>query len=99
VEGFKIHNICLDKLIDSIDEVRKKRHQPVDKNGLMLIESYNTADAEEIIRILGLTDIKDRTMEGLKDKLDDLSLTLSCFTQEELEFALDAEGNLGLYLR
>jgi len=98
VEGFKINNICLDKLIESIDAARKNGHDTADKNGRILVESYNTSEAEEIIRILGLHDIKERTFEGVRDKLDDLSLTLSCFTQEELVFDFSEQGKLGLYL-
>jgi hypothetical protein len=98
MEGFKIYNICLDKLTESIDAVRKGDCEMIHMDGRILVESYKTADVEEIIRILGLHDIKERNKEGLRDKLDDLSLTLSCFTQEELEFDFSEQGELGLYL-
>jgi hypothetical protein len=98
MEGFKIHNICLDKLTERIDEARIGSEVRSDKDGRILLESYNTSDIDEIIRIIGISDLRDRTIEGLLEKLEDLSLTLSCFTQEDLIFAFSEQGDLGLYL-
>lgn len=90
----KIYGLCLERLRHQI----KKAKEKVSISGDCLLESYNTGDIDDIIDILELYDLEERSYEGLMQKLDDLSYTISLLTQEKLFFAFTEEGHLGLYL-
>jgi|GEM_PF-743265 len=99
MEGLKIYGLCLERLRHQIEIAKYGCHDNrYQLEGWVLLESYQTNKEEEIIDILDLYDIEDRTCTGVKDRLDDLALTVSVFARETLRFDLTHDGNLGLYL-
>ncbi|MCL4536802.1 MAG: hypothetical protein M1610_04335 [Nitrospirae bacterium] len=91
----KIYGLCLERLKYQIKNTRQRSTGDKD---IILLECYNTGDLDDIIDILELYDIEERTFEGLREKLEDLSYTVSALTRETLFFDLTQEGHLGLYL-
>lgn len=90
----KIYGLCLERLRHQI----KKARENGAITGNYLLEGYNTADIDDIIDILELYDLEERSYDGLMQKLDDLAYTVSVLTQEKLFFDFTEEGHLGLYL-
>lgn len=90
----KIYGLCLERLSHQIKKAREKVAITED----YLLEGYNTADIDDIIDILELYDLEERSYDGLMQKLDDLAYTVSVLTQEKLFFDFTEEGHLGLYL-
>lgn len=90
----KIYGLCLERLRHQIKKAREKDSI----SGDYLLECYNTGDIDEIIDILELYDLEERSYSGLMQKLDDLAYTVSLLTQEKLFFDFTEEGHLGLYL-
>jgi len=93
----KFYGLCLERLRFQVGNA-KKRITVTDRicEGLLL-ESYNTSDPEEIIDILELYDIEDRSLSGVLEKLDDVACTVSLLLREKIGFGLTANGDLGLY--
>jgi hypothetical protein len=96
----KIYGLCLERLKYQIGNA-KERTAEKDiheyRNGFLL-ESYNTGDIDDIIDILELYDLEERTLERLREKLGDLAYTVSLLMRERLFFDFTREGHLGLYL-
>lgn len=90
----KIYGLCLERLRYQIKKAREKGSI----SGDYLLEGYNTGEIDEIIDILELYDLEERSYHGLMQKLDDLAYTVSLLTQENLFFDFTEEGHLGLYL-
>lgn len=97
-EGVKIYGLCLERI----------RHQTLkaetrlrEATGICparyLLESYNTGNVEEIIDILELYDVDERTREGVDLKLEDLAWTVSLLVKKTLVFGYTGNGHLGLY--
>lgn len=99
MEGVKIYGLCLERIRHQIGNAKSKtfvdRTAPADR---VLLESYNTGDVEDLIDILELYDINDRTMEGVLEKLEELAFTVSNLARESLSFDITADGHMGLYL-
>ncbi len=93
----KIYNVCLQRVKFQITSA-KLRYGGLPAGGSVILESYNTGDLDEIVDILEIYDLEDRTAEGLLDKLDDLAYTVSVLVKERVSYAYDDFGNLGLYL-
>jgi len=98
MEAAKIYGLCLERMTHQIIQAKQKACWGWKHNGLILLESYNTSDIEDIIDILELYDIEVRTPEGLKKKLADLAYTISELMREVLFFDYTEEGHIGLYL-
>ena len=98
MEAAKISGLCLGRIAHQIRIANQRISGGHPHNGLILLESYNTGDIEDIIDILELYDIEARTNEGLKEKLEDLAYTVSEFMREVLFFDYTEEGHMGLYL-
>ena len=97
MEGAKIYGLCLERLKHQIRNAQGKVHgTPLQER--VILEGYNTGDIEEIIDILELYDIEDRSLQGLQERLDDLAYTVSVLTNETLFFGFTDEGHLGIYL-
>ncbi|MCL5062632.1 MAG: hypothetical protein M1443_05415 [Nitrospirae bacterium] len=95
----KIYGLCLERLKHQINNARQRtKDGTCTYNDLILLECYNTGDLDDIIDILELYDIGERTFEGVMEKLNDLAYTVSALTRETLFFDLTQEGHLGLYL-
>lgn len=98
MEAAKIYGLCLERLAHQTRIAKQRINGRHLNNGKVLLESYNTADIEDIIDILELYDIEARTDEGLKEKLEDLAYTVSELMREVLFFDYTEEGHMGLYL-
>jgi hypothetical protein len=99
MEGAKIYGLCIERLKHQINNARGR----VEKEGVQyedryLLESYNTGELDDIIDILELYDIEDRTLELVHEKLEELAYTVSVLTRETLTFGYTYKGHLGLYL-
>lgn len=90
----KIYGLCLERLGYQI----KKAKESGSKSSEYLIECYNTGDIDDIIDILELYDLEERSYDELMQKLDDLAYTVSILTQEKLYFDFTEEGHLCLFL-
>lgn len=90
----KIYGLCLERLRYQI----KRAKENDSKSGEYLLEGYNTGDIDDIIDILELYDLEERSYDGLMQKLEDLADTVSILTQEKLYFDFTEEGHLGLFL-
>jgi hypothetical protein len=93
----KIYGLCLKRLNYQIN-VAKSRNGKEHHQEKIILESYNTGELDEVIDILELYDIEERTPEGIKEKLNDLAYTISVISHETLTFDFDRNGHLGLYL-
>lgn len=99
MEGSKIYGLCLERLKYQIDNARVRFGGALSRHtDLVLLESYNTGDREDIIDILELYDLEEHTPERLNEKLEELSYTASLLLRETLMFDYTDKGHLGLYL-
>jgi len=98
MEGVKIYGLCLERLKFQILRAKERVSQEASSHCRPLLESYMTGDIGEIIDILELYDMEDRTGEHLREKLGELAYTISVLTKEDLSFDYADDGNLGLYL-
>lgn len=99
MEGLKIYGLCLERLKYQITIARKRRGS--ERPGYperVLLECYNTGEPDDIIDILELYDVKDRTSADVHEKLEDLAYTVSELVRETVLFDYTDEGHLGLYL-
>ena len=98
MDDAKIYNVCLMRVKHQIVKAKERIGGGSLPQGSIILESYNTGDIEEIIDILEIYDIEDRTGEGLIAKLEDLAYTASMLVRDTIAFDYDEKGNLGLYL-
>jgi hypothetical protein len=94
----KIYNVCLQRVKFQITNAMQRLNNDTPPSGRLILESYNTGDIEEIIDILEIYDLEDRTLAGLAEKLEDLAYTVSALVRKKIAFDYDEKGNLGLYL-
>lgn len=94
----KIYNVCLQRVKFQITNAKLRLNGAVPPGGWLALESYNTGAIEDIIDLLEIYDLEDRTPEGLSEKLEDLAYTVSVLVREKIAFAYDQKGNLCLYL-
>ncbi|MBI5847969.1 MAG: hypothetical protein HZB31_08480 [Nitrospirae bacterium] len=98
MDDAKIYNVCLMRVKFQITNAKQRLDGMVPPGGKVALESYNTGDIEDIIDILEIYDLEDRTQDGLGQKLEDLAYTVSVLVRETVAFDYDLKGNLGLYL-
>jgi len=98
MDDAKIYNVCLQRVKFQITNAKQRPNSTFPSGGSVALESYNTGDIEDIIDILEIYDLDDRTREGLSEKLEDLAYTVSLLVKEKIVFDYDPKGNLGLYL-
>lgn len=98
MDDAKIYNVCLMRVKFQITNAKQRLDNTFRSGGRLFLESYNTGDIEEIIDILEIYDLDDRTPEGLSQKLEDLAYTVSVLVREKIVFDYDLKGNLGLCL-
>ena len=96
-DSIKIYGLCLERLKGQIRKARS-REAAETRPAQVILESYNTGDLEEIVDILELYDLEEKTPESLKEKLADLAYTVSVLTGEALSFSYDEDGHLALCL-
>jgi hypothetical protein len=99
MEEVKIYGLCLERLKYQIGNAKEKADNYVSSTGeRLLLESYNTAEVDDIIDILELYDVEERTARHIEEKLEELAYTVSLLLRESLSFGLTDDGHLGLYL-
>jgi hypothetical protein len=97
MDEVKIYGLCLGRIKYQLTIAGKKHAETSSAQGNVLLESYCTSNIDDLIDILDLYDIEDRTWDGLMNKLDDLAQTVSALMRKTLMFAITDEGHLGLY--
>jgi hypothetical protein len=97
LKDFKLYGLCIERLKHQIRLARDRERMPSDRKNIVL-ESYLTGDPEEIIDLLELYDIKDRSLAGVMEKLDELAADASLFVHETLAFDMDENGELCICL-
>lgn len=99
MEGVKIYGLCLERLRHQITNAKQRINgKTSNRPDRILLECYNTGEPDEIIDILELYDVEERTPENVREKLVDLAYTVSELLRETLTFDFTGEGHLGLYL-
>ena len=99
MEDVKIYGLCLERLKYQIGlAIKKVNGDAPSIQNRVLLESYNTAEIDDIIDILELYDVEDSTSNHVKEKLEELACTVSLLLRETLTFDLTDDGHLGLYL-
>ncbi len=98
MDDAKIYNVCLQRVKFQIRNAKQRLNNALPLEGRVVLESYNTGELDDIIDILEIYDLDDRTPKGLSEKLEDLSYTVSVLVREKIVFDYDLKGNLGLYL-
>ena len=98
MDGVKIYGLCLERLKHQIALAKKRLEGNTPRTRYFLLESYNTGVFDDIVDILELYDLEDKTPELLREKLDDLAYTVSILLGHTLIFDYTGEGHLGLYL-
>ena len=98
MDGVKIYGLCIERLKHQIVLAKKRLEGSGHGSKYFLLESYNTGDLDDIVDILELYDLEDKTAELLTEKLDDLAYTVSILCGHTLIFDYTGEGHLGLYL-
>lgn len=98
MDGVKIYGLCLDRLKHQIALAKKRVEGNTQDTGYILLESYRTSVFDDIVDILELYDLEEKTPELLREQLDDLAYTVSILLGHTLSFDYTGEGHLGLYL-
>jgi hypothetical protein len=96
-DNAKIYGLCLYRLKYQIERA-------IDRAGggggqkQLILESYNTSEIDEIVDILEIYDLQERSQGELEAKLEELAYTVSVLTRQSLFFDYTGQGHLGLYL-
>lgn len=99
MKDIKIYGLCLERLRYQITKAKQKQEiRSAGHHNSILLESFMTADIEEIIDILELYDLQEHTPDALKEKLEDLAYTVSLLLLETIQFGHTREEHLGIYL-
>jgi len=99
MDGVKIYGLCLERLRFQITNAKMRRERPWPGCGeRVMLECYNTGGPDDIIDILELYDVKERTFAEVNEKLEDLAYTVSELVRDQVMFDYTDEGHLGLYL-
>ncbi len=99
MEEIKIYGLCLERLKFQITNAKKKANNDSSVvKDRFLLESYNTAEIDDIIDILELYDVEERSMKHIWEKMEELAYTVSLLLRETLTFDITNDGHLGLYL-
>ncbi len=88
----KIYGLCLERIKHQILNARTRGADKV------LLETYCTADTGEIVDILELYDLENKTDEELWEKLDELATTVSLLLGHQLKFGYAPDGEIGLFV-
>ncbi len=88
----KIYGLCLERINHQILNARTRGADQV------LLETYCTADTGEIVDILELYDLENKTDEELWEKLDELATTVSLLLGHQLKFGYAPDGEIGLFV-
>lgn len=87
MRGVKIYGLYLERLKYQITNARRKRGSEGSACPARVpLECYNTGKLEDILNILELYDVKDKTVSEVNEKLEDLAYTVSELVRETVLF-------------
>lgn len=98
MDNAKIYGICLERLKYQIRLAKQRVKAGTGEGDPILLECYNTGGIEDIIDILELYDVEEKTYAQLREKLEELACSISELSREALMFDYTEKGHLGLYL-
>ena len=98
MDNAKIYGICLERLKYQIRLAKHRVKACTGEGDPILLECYNTGRIEDIIDILELYDVEEKTNAKLREKLEELACSISELSREVLMFDYTEKGHLGLYL-
>jgi len=98
MDNAKIYGICLERLKHQIKLAKQRVKAGACGDNPILLECYNTGEVEEIVDILELYDVEEKTREHISEKCGELAYTISELSRELLTFGYTEKGHLGLYL-
>lgn len=98
MDNAKIYGICLERLKHQITLAKQRVKAGACGDNPILLECYNTGEVEEIVDILELYDVEEKTREHISEKYGELAYTISELSRELLMFDYTEKGHLGLYL-
>ena len=95
LQDFKLYGLCIMRLRHQIQRALDSGRM---RDGRVELESFCTAETDEIVDLLELYDLEDRTRAGLMEMLGELAADASLFVSGQIEFAFNEESELSLYL-
>jgi hypothetical protein len=98
MDNVKIYGICLERLRHQIGLAKQRVQAGTGGGDPIILECYNTGDIEDIVDILELYDVAEKTHWHLGEKLEELTCTISELSRETLIFEYTEKGHLGLFL-
>ena len=94
----KFYGMCLVRVELQLrlaqERILKGRERDRDR---VLLESYCSADPEEVCDILEIYDLENMDEVSLFEKLEELADTVSILTRSRLSFGYSKEGHIGLF--
>jgi hypothetical protein len=101
IEGVKIYGVCMDRLAHQIKlaKARLAGLPPSSGKKILVLESYNTGDMDDIIDILELYDLPDNDTEAVLNKLEEVAMSVSILARETISFDFCDKGYLCLFLQ
>jgi hypothetical protein len=95
LKDFKLYGLCIMRLKHQIKIAQEQGRMCGDR---VLLESYCTGDIDDIIDILELYDLKERTREALMELLGEISDDVALFLKDhKIGFDFNEEDELCLY--
>ena len=95
-DNAKIYGLCLYRLKYQIERAIGRAEGCGQKQ--LILECYNTSEIDDIVDILEIYDLKERTQKELEAQLEELAYTVSVLTRQSLFFDYTEQGHLGLYI-
>lgn len=95
-DNAKVYGLCLYRLKYQIERAIGRRDGSREKQ--CILECYNTSAIDDIVDILEIYDLQERSQEELEAKLEELAYTVSVLTRQSLFFDYTEQGHLGLYI-
>lgn len=95
-DNAKVYGLCLYRLKYQIECAIGRAEGCGEKQ--CILESYNTSALDDIVDILEIYDLQERSQEELEAKLEELAYTVSVLTRQSLFFDYTEQGHLGLYI-
>ncbi|MGC2061414.1 MAG: hypothetical protein WA610_00435 [Thermodesulfovibrionales bacterium] len=95
-DNAKVYGLCLYRLKYQIERAIGRAGGCGLKQ--LILECYNTSEIDEVVDILEIYDLQERSQEELEAKLGELAYTVSVLTRQSLFFDYTEQGYLGLYI-
>jgi len=94
----KFYGMCLVRVEQQLSLAEARIKEGKERNSdRVLLESYCSADPEDICDILEIYDLQNMDEASLFEKLEELADTVSILTKSSLSFGYSEEGHIGLF--